>query len=64
MSTVSVARQGRRTEPLETLHRVVESYSEIEELLSNGESEDRDGIERGRKSDETHAGCTLGDFGL
>ena len=32
-----MARQGRRTEPSETLHGVVENYAEIEELLSDGE---------------------------
>jgi hypothetical protein len=36
-----VARQGRRTEPLEKLHGVVENYSEIEELLSDGEMKGR-----------------------
>jgi fido (protein-threonine AMPylation protein) len=36
-----VARQGRRTEPLETLHGVVENYAEIEELLSDGEMRGR-----------------------
>jgi fido (protein-threonine AMPylation protein) len=36
-----VARQGRRTEPLETLHGVVENYAEIEELLSDGEMKGR-----------------------
>jgi hypothetical protein len=36
-----VARRGRRTEPLETLHGVLENYGEIEELLSAGEMEGR-----------------------
>jgi hypothetical protein len=36
-----VARQGRRTEPLETLHGVVADYAEIEELLSDGEMKGR-----------------------
>lgn len=36
-----MARQGRRTEPLETLHGVVEDYAKIEELLSDGEMRGR-----------------------
>jgi fido (protein-threonine AMPylation protein) len=36
-----VARQGRRTEPLETLHGVVEDYAQIEELLSDAEMKGR-----------------------
>ncbi len=36
-----MARQGRRTEPLETLRGVVENYAEIAELLSDGEMRGR-----------------------
>ena len=54
-SAVSVARQGRRTEPLETRHGVVESYTEIEELLSNGEMRGRRWVLNRAQSVE-HAG--------
>lgn len=50
-----MARQGRRTEPLETLDGVVESYSEIEELLSNGEMKGRRWVFDRAQSGE-HAG--------
>ena len=50
-----MARQGRRTEPLETLHGVVENYSEIEELLSNGEMRGRRWVFDRAQSGE-HAG--------
>ena len=39
--SLSVSRQGRRTEPLETLHGVVEDYAEIAELLSDSEMKGR-----------------------
>jgi hypothetical protein len=50
-----VARQGRRTEPLDTIHGVVESYSDIEELLSNGEMKGRRWVFERAQSAE-HAG--------
>jgi fido (protein-threonine AMPylation protein) len=50
-----VARQGRRTEPLETLHGVVENYAEIEELLSDGEMRGRRWVFDRAQSDQ-HGG--------
>lgn len=50
-----MARQGRRTEPLETLHGVVENYAEIEELLSDGEMKGRRWVLDRAQSDE-HGG--------
>ena len=50
-----MARQGRRTEPLETLHGVVENYAEIEELLSDGEIRGRRWVFDRAQSDQ-HGG--------
>ena len=49
-----MARQGRRTEPLETLHGVIENYGEIGELLSAAEMEGRRWVfDRGRDVEST-----------
>jgi hypothetical protein len=46
------AGQGRRTEPLETLHGVVENYAHIEELLSDAEMKGRRWVfDRAQSSD-------------
>jgi hypothetical protein len=58
-----VARQGRRTEPLEELQGVVESYSEIEELISNGEMRGRRWVfERAQRVE--HGGTKPTDHGI
>jgi hypothetical protein len=52
-SSLDVARQDRRTEPLETLHGAVETFAEIEELLSDGEIRGRRWVSTERKAPST-----------